>query len=73
MLKVAVLGASGRMGKAILSCLVEADDLTLVGAVTEPDDPALGDDAGEIAGVGTLGVPLTDDRAQGLHGDDHAR
>ncbi len=67
-MKVAVLGASGRMGKAILSCLVEADDLTLVGAVTEPDDPALGDDAGEIAGVGTLGVPLTDDRAQGLHG-----
>ncbi len=68
MLKVAVLGASGRMGKAILSCLTEADDLTLVGAVTEPGDPALGDDAGELAGVGTLGVPLTDDRAQGLHG-----
>ncbi|MDH3419052.1 MAG: 4-hydroxy-tetrahydrodipicolinate reductase [Gammaproteobacteria bacterium] len=67
MLKVAVLGASGRMGKAILACLVEADDLTLVGAVTEPSDPALGDDAGELAGVGTLGVPLTDDRAHGLH------
>jgi len=66
-LKVAVLGASGRMGKAILSCLVEADDLTLVGAVTEPSDPALGDDAGELAGVRTLGVPLTDDRAHGLH------
>lgn len=68
MLKIAVLGASGRMGKTILSCLVEADDLKLVGAVTEPGDPALGDDAGEVAGVGTLGVPLTDDRAQGLHG-----
>ncbi len=68
MLKVAVIGASGRMGKAILSCLVEADDLTLVGAVTEPGDPEVGNDAGELAGVGSLGVPLTDDRAQGLHG-----
>jgi len=67
-LKVAVLGASGRMGRAVLSCLVEADDLTLVGAVTEPGDAALGDDAGERAGVGMLGVPLTDDRAQALHG-----
>ena len=36
MLKVAVLGASGRMGRAILACISEAkDDLRLTGALTE--------------------------------------
>jgi 4-hydroxy-tetrahydrodipicolinate reductase len=68
LIKLAVLGAAGRMGEAILSCLVEAPDLKLSGAVTEIGDPALGADAGEHAGLGSLGVLLTDDRAQGLHG-----
>jgi 4-hydroxy-tetrahydrodipicolinate reductase len=67
-LKIAVLGASGRMGRTVLSCLAEADDLKLAGAVTEPGDPALGRDAGENAGLAAAGVPLTDDRAQALHG-----
>jgi len=67
-LKIAVLGATGRMGKAILSCLDDNEDIALVGAVTEPGDPALGRDAGEVAGVGPKDVPLTDDRAQALHG-----
>lgn len=68
MIKVAVLGATGRMGQAILACLTEAPDLTLTGAVTEVGDPELGADAGEYAGLAALGVPLTDDRAQALHG-----
>lgn len=68
MLKVAVLGATGRMGQAILSCMADHDDLKLVGAVTEPRDAALGRDAGEYAGLESLGVPLTDDHAQALHG-----
>jgi 4-hydroxy-tetrahydrodipicolinate reductase len=66
-IKVAVLGAAGRMGRTILGLLAESADLELVGAVTEPGDPALGRDAGEHAGVGPLGVPLTDDRKQALH------
>lgn len=68
MVKVAVLGATGRMGRTILSCLPESDRLTLAGALTEPRDPALGRDAGEQAGLAPLGVPLTDDRMQALHG-----
>jgi 4-hydroxy-tetrahydrodipicolinate reductase len=67
-LKVAMLGATGRMGQAITGCIAEDDELVLVGAVTEPGDPALGRDAGEHAGLEPLGVPLTDDRAQALHG-----
>ncbi len=68
MLKVAVLGAAGRMGRAVLSCVLEAHDLKLTGAVTEPGDGLLGRDVGEVAGAPALGVPLTDDREQALHG-----
>jgi len=63
-----MLGAAGRMGQAIVSCLAEASDLKLSGAVTEIGDPALGSDAGENAGLEVLGVLLTDDRSQALHG-----
>ena len=63
-----MLGATGRMGQAILRCVGEASDLSLSGAVTEVGDPALGTDAGDHAGIDALGVPLTDDRAQALHG-----
>ena len=67
MLKVAVLGAAGRMGRAVLSCILEADDLKLVGAVTETGDAQVGRDAGELAGGPSAGVPLTDERSHGLH------
>ncbi len=68
MIKVAVLGATGRMGQAILACLADSPEFKLTGAVTEVGDPALGGDAAEHAGLAAAGVPLTDDRAQALHG-----
>lgn len=68
MVKVAVLGASGRMGRAILACLTESASFRLTGALTESNDAGLGRDAGEQAGLGRFGVPLTDDRMQALDG-----
>jgi len=68
LLRVAVLGAAGRMGRAVLGCVAEGDDLKLVGAVGEPRDPGLGRDAGELAGLPHAGVPLTDDPHAALHG-----
>ncbi len=56
------------MGRAILDCMLEMDDLKLTGAITEPGDRWLGRDAGELLGAGPLGVPVTDDRHQGLNG-----
>ncbi len=56
------------MGRAILRCIDEDGGLKLSGAVTEPADPALGRDAAEQAGLEPAGVPLTDDREQGLSG-----
>ena len=46
MLNVSVLGASGRMGRSLLACIAEDKDLRLVGALTEPSDPAVGKDVG---------------------------
>lgn len=67
MINLAVLGATGRMGRAILGCVAESKDFRLSGAVTEVGDPALGRDAGEHAGLAPFGVPLTDDRSQALN------
>jgi 4-hydroxy-tetrahydrodipicolinate reductase len=68
LLKVAVLGAAGRMGRAVLSCVFEADDLELAGALTEPGDALLGHDVGELADGEPRGIPLTDDAQQAVHG-----
>ncbi len=72
MLKISVLGASGRMGQAVLKYVVEAKDLELVGALTELSDSALGRDAGDSAGLGSLGVELSDNRVQVLEEADVA-
>ena len=66
MLNVSVLGASGRMGRSLLSCIAEDKNLRLVGALTESSDPALGQDAGVSAGLGSLDVSLLDDRTHVL-------
>jgi 4-hydroxy-tetrahydrodipicolinate reductase len=55
------------MGRAVLSCILESADLQVAGAVTETGDPLLGRDAGELLGAAAIGVPLTDERSQGLN------
>tara|TARA_Y100000996_G_scaffold413318_1_gene401309 strand:- start:1602 stop:2402 length:801 start_codon:yes stop_codon:yes gene_type:complete len=72
MLKITILGASGRMGQSILRCTKESTDIEIVGAVTEPDDAAIGSDVGEVCGVGPLNVFLTDDCESALQNADVA-
>ncbi len=61
MIRVLVTGATGKMGCRVIS-LVHADpELELVGAVTHASHPALGRDAGVVAGVDPLGVVLEPD------------
>jgi 4-hydroxy-tetrahydrodipicolinate reductase len=57
---LAILGASGRMGRTLLRCLPEFPQLGLVGAATAPGLGLGGRDAGESAGLGTLGVLLSE-------------
>jgi 4-hydroxy-tetrahydrodipicolinate reductase len=46
------------MGKRIVALSNECDALTLVGAFDYAEHPDLGKDAGTLAGVGEIGVPL---------------
>lgn len=68
MARVTVLGASGRMGKALIRLISAGGQHELVGALGEPGDSLLGRDAGQIAGVDPLGVLLTDDLETALRG-----
>ncbi len=69
MSEVVVAGAAGRMGSRVIACLQEEKDLRLVGALEAPGHPALGRDAGEVAGVARLGVVLTAEPAALLRRD----
>ncbi len=60
-MKVAVSGAAGRMGRRILALANEHPDIEITGALEAPENPALGRDAGEVAGIGHLGVAIADD------------
>lgn len=68
MIKAVVCGAAGRMGGRIIALMKEAGDFELAGAVERPDHPALGRDAGEVAGAGKAGVPIAPDLARAAAG-----
>jgi 4-hydroxy-tetrahydrodipicolinate reductase len=71
-MKIALHGATGRMGRTLARLCAEAGDLQIVGAVSDRDDPAIGRDVGDIAGVGTLGVQVGFDLDAALLGADVA-
>src|SRR5262249_17808619 len=61
MVKVIVAGAAGRMGSRLISLIKDSAALALAGAVEHKGHHALGEDAGETAGSGRLGVMITED------------
>ena len=65
---IIVAGAAGRMGSRIIALHREAG-LRLAAALEAPGHRALGRDAGEQAGAGVLGVPLTADAATAITRD----
>lgn len=66
MIQAIVTGAPGRMGRRLIALMQDDPELQLVGAVTHAAHPALGRDAGDIAGVGSLSVPLAHDLSGSL-------
>ena len=61
--RLAVVGAGGRMGRMLIRAIAEARGVTLAGALEQPVSPHLGADAGTLAGVPALGVPIVADMA----------
>lgn len=60
-MRLVVVGAAGRMGRTIVRLVGETDGLALSGALEREGSPALGQDAGTLAGGAEVKVPLTDD------------
>ena len=60
-MRLVVVGAAGRMGQQLIRTIHTMDGVCVAGAVERAGSPHLGKDAGEIAGVGTIDVPVTDD------------
>lgn len=63
MAKLIVSGAGGRMGRLFVSIIVREKQHQLAGALEAPSVPFVGQDAGELAGVGKVGVPIVSDYA----------
>jgi 4-hydroxy-tetrahydrodipicolinate reductase len=66
MTAIAITGAAGRMGRTLVQALGDREGLRLGAAFERPGLALLGADAGELAGVGSLGVPLTASLKDGL-------
>src|SRR5262245_14649997 len=60
-LKVAVTGAAGRMGRELIRAVHASDGCVLAGAIEQEGSIAVGQDVGLLAGLGKLGVVITDD------------
>ena len=56
-----VVGAAGRMGQELIRAIHSIDGARLAGAIERPGSPFLGKDAGELAGIGAIGVAISDD------------
>ena len=63
MLRIALVGVSGRMGLCLIKAAALSDQAELTVAVSRPESLAIAKDAGELAGISTLGLPVGDDLA----------
>ena len=60
-MRLVVVGADGRMGRMLVRAVAQAEGCTLSAAIEREGSPALGEDAGTLAGLPPLGVAVTDD------------
>ena len=58
MINIAVTGAAGRMGRSLINACQQSESCQLSAAIEHDGNPLIGGDAGDIVGIGTLGVEL---------------
>jgi 4-hydroxy-tetrahydrodipicolinate reductase len=59
--RAALIGATGRMGTAIVRASIAVDSMAIVAAVASPGSKSTGLDAGEVAGIKALGIRVVDE------------
>lgn len=63
-LKIGIVGAGGRMGRQLIAAVQQAEGVTLGAAFERQGSSLVGSDAGELAGVGAMGVAVSDNLAE---------
>ena len=58
---IVIPGAAGRMGRTLIEACCQADGVALSAATERPGSSVMGADAGELAGLGKLGVAIVED------------
>jgi 4-hydroxy-tetrahydrodipicolinate reductase len=70
MIKVAIVGAAGRMGQALVRCSKLVTGMQVVAAVDTATCPLCGRDSGLISGIGENGIKITHDLAAAVKAAD---
>lgn len=60
-MRLAIMGASGRMGRALTMAALEEEQTEVAGATEQCGNDAVGTDIGTLNSTAPLGVPVTDD------------
>jgi 4-hydroxy-tetrahydrodipicolinate reductase len=66
-IRIAIAGAAGRMGKALIEATHANAGSSLTGAIVRPTSSLVGADVGEFGGIGTLDVKIVGDIAEAIH------
>ena len=61
MTKILVIGIAGRMGKTIAECIEDTEGVKLGGGTERAGSGIIGQDIGEVAGIGIKGIAVVDD------------
>lgn len=69
-MRIAVMGAAGRMGRELVRAIHAAPGCVVAGGSEAAGSPALGQDLGELAGLGPIGVKVTQDPSKIVAGAD---
>ena len=68
--KIAINGAAGRMGRCLIQAVEQTEGLALSAAIDRADSSLIGADAGEVAGVGKLGIAISSEIEQATKDSD---
>ncbi len=66
MTRIAITGAAGRMGRALIEAVHTTDGCELAVVLERPGSSVIGTDAGELVGLGRVGITITDDIHQAV-------
>jgi 4-hydroxy-tetrahydrodipicolinate reductase len=69
-MRLVVAGAAGRMGRAVIRAIAETDGVVLAGALDAAGSAAIGQDSGELSGVGRNDIAVSADALAMLSGAD---